>query len=209
MHQSEPQEIRFSQLIEAHKTRTGVGDAELGRRIGTSRQNVLNWRTKPLMRLPASRHLMNLAWTIEMPYEVVLDAAVREIGYLPGESIILGEEVLDHLISGSAAQFARESAAILKASEDQATLIIGAAAVKFLILQWQTTTPDHAITFLRTYFAHLVKCEPSVTWGQVRQALRREIGVRLPTEERSALLERATNECTSARTSTIKGAIPL
>lgn len=69
-------------LIDTHKHAYGVSDAELARRIGISRQNLNLWRTHGVRGLPARTTLDGIAIVISQPYLAVLQAALRDAGYL-------------------------------------------------------------------------------------------------------------------------------
>ena len=62
----------------------GVSDAELARRIGISRQNLNLWRTHGVRGLPARATLEGIATVIGRTYQSVLEAALRDAGYLDG-----------------------------------------------------------------------------------------------------------------------------
>jgi transcriptional regulator with XRE-family HTH domain len=70
------------ELIDAHKHAYGVSDAELARRIGVSRQNLNLWRTHGLRGLPAKPTLDGIAAVTGQPYLTVLEAVLRDTGYL-------------------------------------------------------------------------------------------------------------------------------
>ncbi|WP_247604624.1 helix-turn-helix domain-containing protein [Gordonia paraffinivorans] len=71
-------------LVDAHKHAYGVSDAELARRIGISRQNLNLWRTHGVRGLPARATLEGIATVIGRTYQSVLEAALRDAGYLDG-----------------------------------------------------------------------------------------------------------------------------
>lgn len=73
---------RLVELIDAHKRAYGVSEAELARRIGTTRQNLHLWRTHGLRGLPARATLDGMAAELRLPYVRVLEAALRDVGYL-------------------------------------------------------------------------------------------------------------------------------
>lgn len=70
------------ELIDTHKHAYGVSDAELARRIGVSRQNLNLWRTHGVRGLPARTTLRGIAAVTGRPYRTVLEAALRDAGYL-------------------------------------------------------------------------------------------------------------------------------
>ena len=72
----------FIGLIDEYKNAHGVSDAELARRVGVSRQNLGLWRETGLRALPAQADLRSVATTIGRPYRQLLDAALRDTGYL-------------------------------------------------------------------------------------------------------------------------------
>ena len=69
-------------LIDAHKAAYGVGESELARRIGVSRQNLHWWRVHGLRGLPARATLDGVATELRLPYARVLEATLRDTGYL-------------------------------------------------------------------------------------------------------------------------------
>lgn len=73
---------RLVELIDAHKRAYGVGEAELARRIGITRQNLRLWRTRGLRGLPARTTLDGMATELRLPYRRVLEAALRDTSYL-------------------------------------------------------------------------------------------------------------------------------
>ena len=73
---------RLVELIDAHKRAYGVGESELARRIGITRQNLHLWRTHGLRGLPARSTLDGMATELRLPYVQVLEAALRDVGYL-------------------------------------------------------------------------------------------------------------------------------
>lgn len=176
---------RFSALIEAHKARTGVSDTELARRVGVSRQNLFNWRTTDLRGLPGREHLEQLARVVELPYEVVLDAALADAGYLPPKAGVF-IDCLDPLVRSSAAEFARESAWLYDRA-GSGVLIVGTGTVRVLARLWQTM-PTRAVSFLWDYLTVLHGAEPTITWEQVTDGLRREFGPMLTMSEREEFL---------------------
>lgn len=70
------------ELIDTHKHAYGVSDAELARRIGVSRQNLNLWRTHGVRGLPARTTLDGIAFVVGQPYRNVLEAVLRDTGYL-------------------------------------------------------------------------------------------------------------------------------
>ena len=73
---------RLVKLIDAHKRAYGVSEAELARRIGITRQNLHLWRTHGLRGLPARTTLNGMAAELRLPYVRILEAALRDVGYL-------------------------------------------------------------------------------------------------------------------------------
>ncbi|WP_020108293.1 hypothetical protein [Nocardia sp. 348MFTsu5.1] len=69
-------------LIDTHKHAYGVSDAELARRIGVSRQNLNLWRTHGVRGLPARATLDGITTVTGQPYLIVLEAVLRDTGYL-------------------------------------------------------------------------------------------------------------------------------
>lgn len=73
---------RLYDLIQAHIDAQpyGVTAADIARRIGVSRQTVLNWKTPA--KLIDKEHLVAVAQITGVPYQRVLDALLEDIGYL-------------------------------------------------------------------------------------------------------------------------------
>lgn len=69
-------------LIQQHIDSQGyeVSVAQVARKIGVSRQTVLNWREPT--KLPDREHLQAVARVTGVPYQRVLDAVLDDIGYL-------------------------------------------------------------------------------------------------------------------------------
>lgn len=76
---------RLYDLLQAHMDAQPyeVTPADIARRIGVSRQTVLNWKTPT--RLIQRDHLIAISSVTGVPYYRVLDALLEDIGYLdPG-----------------------------------------------------------------------------------------------------------------------------
>jgi transcriptional regulator with XRE-family HTH domain len=78
---------RFVGLIEEYRQAHGVSYAELARRIQITRQNLTLWRETGLRALPTQANLRSVAATIGRPHRQVLDAALRDTGYLTDTDI--------------------------------------------------------------------------------------------------------------------------
>lgn len=68
-------------IIQAHLDRYGVTDAAFARRAGAPAQTLNGWKIRGLRRLPARELLEAVARETDTPYEVVLRAAIADIGY--------------------------------------------------------------------------------------------------------------------------------
>ena len=66
-------------LINSHLDKYGVKRAEFARRAGTTPQTVQNWVARGT--LPRPNHLQGVAGVIDVPYLIVLDAALVDAGY--------------------------------------------------------------------------------------------------------------------------------
>ena len=73
-------------IAQAHLDEYGVRAAALARRMGTSPQTLDSWKNRGVRSLPSKALLEALARETRTPYEEVLDAALRDIDYLPKES---------------------------------------------------------------------------------------------------------------------------
>lgn len=73
---------QFYDLIQEHMDSQGyeVSVAQVAKKIGVSRQTVLNWREPT--KLPKREHLVAVARVTGVPYARVLDALLEDIGYL-------------------------------------------------------------------------------------------------------------------------------
>ncbi|MGF0131539.1 XRE family transcriptional regulator [Dietzia cinnamea] len=80
------------ELIDAHKRAYGVGEAELARRIGRTRQNLHLWRTHSLRGMPARPTLDRMATELRLPYARVLEAALSEAEYLDATNHVVATE---------------------------------------------------------------------------------------------------------------------
>ena len=63
-----------------------VSDAALAAKVGVTRTTLGNWK-RDVRRLPEASSLRQLAREIGLRYEVVLDAALRDAGYLVTEEL--------------------------------------------------------------------------------------------------------------------------
>lgn len=70
----------LQRLIQSHLDKYGVTRSEFARRAGTQPQTVQNWWDKPST-LPRAEHLKGVAEVVDLPYLVVLDAALADAGY--------------------------------------------------------------------------------------------------------------------------------
>lgn len=73
---------RLYELLQAHMDAQPyeVKPADIARKIGVSRQTVLNWKTPT--KLIDKDHLLAIAAITGVPYQRVLDALLEDIGYL-------------------------------------------------------------------------------------------------------------------------------
>lgn len=83
---------RLVELIDAHKRAYGVGESELARRIGITRQNLHLWRTHGLRGLPARTTLDGMAAELRLPYAQILEAALRDAAYLDATDHVVTTE---------------------------------------------------------------------------------------------------------------------
>lgn len=76
---------RLFDLIQAHVDSQpyDVTMASVARRLGVSRQTVLNWRTPT--KLIDKEHLVAIAEVTHLPYAIVRDALLHDIGYLDAD----------------------------------------------------------------------------------------------------------------------------
>lgn len=74
---------RLFDLVEAHREAQGyeVSYAKIAKKVGVSRQTLLNWRDPKLP--PYKEHLEAFARTAGVPYRVVLEAALQDTGLHP------------------------------------------------------------------------------------------------------------------------------
>ena len=80
-------------IVQRHVDRWGVTSATLSRRMGSKPQTLSSWKHRSLKKLPAKWLLEALARETRTPYEEVLTAVLRDIGYLPAESEGRGDTV--------------------------------------------------------------------------------------------------------------------
>lgn len=81
---------RLGMMVQEWLDREDRTAAALARRLDVSRSTARNWVNQPLSRLPPAETLRALAVQIGQPYRVVLDAVLRDAGYL------VSEELLEH-----------------------------------------------------------------------------------------------------------------
>lgn len=72
-------------IIQAHLDAYGVREAEFARRIGTSPQTVSSWKKRGIRKLPEKKLLVGVSDVTRHPYDLVLDAVLHDIKYLPKE----------------------------------------------------------------------------------------------------------------------------
>ncbi|MGB6244623.1 helix-turn-helix domain-containing protein [Gordonia sp. (in: high G+C Gram-positive bacteria)] len=73
---------RLAALIAAHHEQHGSTQTALARRIGVTPKTLIKWRSEGLHgRLPSRSVLESVAKAIEVPYRLVLDAALHDSGY--------------------------------------------------------------------------------------------------------------------------------
>ena len=79
---------RLGRLITAWRDseRFPPNDAQIARALGVSRQTIANWSTE-VRRLPDPDNLRALAELMGTPYADVLDAVLRDAGYLVTETL--------------------------------------------------------------------------------------------------------------------------
>jgi len=69
-------------LIQGHRDKYGVSEAEFSRRIGSSPQTVWAWRVRGIKALPQRKQLEGVSNVIGIPYDKVLRAALADAGYV-------------------------------------------------------------------------------------------------------------------------------
>lgn len=72
-------------IAQRHMDAYGVTGASLARRMGIPQQTLNAWKNRGLRRLPERKHLEALAREAGASYGEVLQAALRDAGYLPKE----------------------------------------------------------------------------------------------------------------------------
>ena len=89
-------------MVEAYRARQPFPPSlrRLAERLNMSPQALTNWRTG-LSELPKRRTLLAFADLAGLPYERVLDAALRDANYLP-ESAARGAEGNDEIVTRAA-----------------------------------------------------------------------------------------------------------
>lgn len=68
-------------IIQDHLDRYGVREAAFARRLGTAPQTLNSWKKRGLRQLPDRSLLEAVARETGTPYDEVLDAVLRDIGY--------------------------------------------------------------------------------------------------------------------------------
>ncbi len=69
-------------LIQGHRDKYGVSEAEFSRRIGSSPQTVWAWRVRGIKALPQRKQLEGVSNVTGIPYDKVLRAALADAGYV-------------------------------------------------------------------------------------------------------------------------------
>lgn len=72
-------------IIQAHLDEYGVREAAFARRVKESPQTLNSRKLRGFRELPKQEFLEAVARETRTPYRVVLDAVLRDIGYLPEE----------------------------------------------------------------------------------------------------------------------------
>ena len=75
-------------IVQARIDSTGVTEATLAKRMGTSPQTINSWKNRGVRRLPEKWLLVALARETDTKYVEVLDAALHDSRYLPEEAEI-------------------------------------------------------------------------------------------------------------------------
>ncbi|WP_188589088.1 hypothetical protein [Gordonia jinhuaensis] len=108
------------------------------------------WHRRGLRALRDPDNLRSLAGVIETPNEVVLDAALRDTGYLSDPAAVM-DRCLAPLLRAAAAQFARETTS-LGHRGPSSPLIIGAGAAQAMARRWST---NRVTTMTERHNAHI------------------------------------------------------
>lgn len=82
--------VHLIALIEAYMEETGARAAQVAYRAHVSPQAISKWRGG-LKKLPDVAHLAGIARATKTPYPVVLEAALRDTGYLPHNGEVRGD----------------------------------------------------------------------------------------------------------------------
>lgn len=80
-----PATSHLGRLIDDYQRRHSASISGLAGRIGITRQTLRQWRVGELRSLPTQTNLSSAAAEIGCPYAQVLDAALRDVGYLGEE----------------------------------------------------------------------------------------------------------------------------
>jgi transcriptional regulator with XRE-family HTH domain len=78
-------------IIQAHLDKYGVREAEFARRMGSSPQTLNSWKNRGLKNLPSKALLAAVAEQAHVPYGLVLNAALHDIGYIGGHPAMSGQ----------------------------------------------------------------------------------------------------------------------
>lgn len=86
-----PASSQLGRLIDEYQRRHSASIGGLADRIGVSRQTLRQWRVGETRSLPAQANLAALATEIDYTYVRVLEAALRDAGYLVSDDISVSE----------------------------------------------------------------------------------------------------------------------
>lgn len=92
-------------IVDEFKQRRGLSETAVAERLGMSRMNLNLWRREGLRALPARDRLEAVAEVTDTPYQVVLETALAECGYLdsppPGDTVSLdGVVAVSRIVAG-------------------------------------------------------------------------------------------------------------
>lgn len=157
-------------IAQDHLDRYGVRSAALARKMGTGPQTLNSWKNRGVRKLPDRELLAALSRETGTPYVRVVEAALRDAGYLAEESLSGHQPAATTPARGSRAIDERDLAVVLAALEtyfDRADLILQKMA-----------RSDHAtmLTELRDELRGRLRHDLSVRLAEERPDSARDVG---------------------------------
>jgi hypothetical protein len=88
--------------MQAHMDSTGVREATIAKRAGTTPQTLNSWKKRGLSELPESWIIKAIAKEVHVKYDVFLRAVLHDINYLPEDVVPDARPEKKTLVKGKA-----------------------------------------------------------------------------------------------------------